>query len=179
MPGYWRAAPAASHQNENYLMINKVHFLRIVAVAMIVVQTGCQSSTRSGHSREHEVPAAGRAAVPAKQQKPDTSRPVAEYAENLDDQVTNNDFVVRLYPTLEATVFNADIRYGGNEVHQDITMLPSSYYKRIELKKGPLEGTCILGFVDPDGKFNEMKQIAASGTSIEVKTLKEYYLSNQ
>jgi hypothetical protein len=151
-----------------------------MAVVMIVFQTGCQSSTRSGHGREHKAPEAGRAAASAaKQEKPDTSRPVAEYTENLDDQVTNNDFVVRLYPTVEATVFTADIRYGGNEVHQDITMLPQSYYKRIELKKGPSEGTCILGFVDPDGKFNEMKQIVASGTSIEVKTLKEYYLSNQ
>jgi hypothetical protein len=151
-----------------------------MAVAMIVVQAGCQSSTGSGDGQGHKAHKAGRTAVsPAKHEKPDTSRPVAEYSENLDDQVTNNDFVVRLYPTVEATVFNADIRYGGNEVHQDITMLPSSYYKSIELKKGPSEGTCILGFVDPEGKFNEMKQIAASGTSIEVKTLKEYYLSNQ
>lgn len=109
---------------------------------------------------------------------PDTSRPVARYAANQEDAVTNNDFVVTIYPTLEPRVFTARISYGANEVRQDITMLPKSYYREITLKKGPGEGQCIFGFTDADGKFNEMKLISGSPTSIGIKTLKEYYLSN-
>lgn len=161
---------------------NKVVSGLVVALVTWMTGVGChEGGTRGSRhksserelSHTHEEKA-------AKHRSPvDTSRPVAQFSNNLDDQVTNNDFKVSLYPTAEETVFKIDIRYGGNEVHQEITMLPHSYYRRIVLKKGDGSGQCILGFVDMDGKFNEMKLITASGTSIGIKTLKEYYLSTQ
>lgn len=152
-----------------------------MAMLIGILAPGCQSGSQTGTRGKARtgLKGAGEAGPSGTDSQPDTSQPVATYGENLDDQVTDNDFRVGLYPTVEATVFEAHIQYGGNEVHQDITVLPKSYYKRLVLKKGPSAGTCIMGFTDPDGKFNEMKLITASGSSIEVKTLKQYYLSNQ
>lgn len=159
------------------------HIVWPLSLAMFVgiLAPGCQSGTQTGTRGKARtgLKTAADAGTSRRESPPDTSRPVAVYEENLEDQVTDNDFRVGLYPTVEATVFEAHIQYGGNVVRQDITVLPKSYYKRLVLKKGPTEGTCIMGFTDPDGKFNKMKLITASGTSIEVKTLKQYYLSNQ
>jgi hypothetical protein len=72
-----------------------------------------------------------------------------------------------------------DIRYGGNRATDEVSMLPPDYYKKIELRKGAVPGQCILGFVDNEGKFNEMTLITASSTRISIRKLKAYYLSNQ
>lgn len=148
---------------------------------LAMVSVGCRQGSRQASGNAASQEKASRRSSKAQQpaEAPDTSKPVAEYSANLNDDVTNNDFIVKLYPTLEQTVFQARIRYGGNEVSQDITMIPKEYYRRIILEKGDEDGTCVLGFEDPDGKFNEMKLITGSGTQIGIQTIKAYYLSNQ
>jgi hypothetical protein len=109
----------------------------------------------------------------------DTTEPVVIYSQNLDDQVTDNDFIVKVYPTLQDDQFRLVIRYGANRATDEVSTLPPQYYTSIQLRKGASPGQCILGFVDKKGVFNEMTLITASSTRIGIRKLKAYYLSNQ
>lgn len=144
-----------------------------LAVLVMVLMVACQNKA-PGSGKEAKA-----AAAMTRKSVVDTSKAVATYTANMEDQVTDNDFIVKIFPTSDETLFKADIRYGGNEVQEEISMLPKSYYKRIALKKKTGDGQCILGFTDTEGTFNEMKLITASRTSIGIKTLRTYYLSTQ
>lgn len=111
------------------------------------------------------------------EQKLDTNQAVATYETNTEDNVTNNDFIVKVFPTNTTDVFEIDIQFGGNAARDNVTMVPKAYYKKISLKKGNSDNECILGFIDTEGKFNEMRSITGSSTKIGIKTLKAYYLS--
>lgn len=109
----------------------------------------------------------------------DTTKPVAVFEANMRDQLDNNDFIVKVFPTAEDDKFKIDIQYGGNTASDELKMLPPEYYKKIALTKGNNSNECIVGFIDKDGKYNKMKLITGSGTSIIIKTLKAYYLSTK
>ncbi|MGH2645900.1 MAG: hypothetical protein ACRDE2_18255 [Chitinophagaceae bacterium] len=141
----------------------------------------CNQTNSSGKKEKKES-----AAIPQKQnnikQKPipiDTSKPVAAFEANMEDQVNNNDFIVKVFPTSTDDRFRINIQYGANTASDEFNMLPSEYYKKIALVKGENNNECILGFIDNNGKFNKMKLITGSGTSIGIKTLKKYYLSTK
>lgn len=138
----------------------------------------CHSHSKQGHHAKH----AERAAEKKTREDhvaTDTTKPVVIYSQNLADKVTDNDFIVKVYATGRNDAFRLDIRYGGNRATDEVSMLPPDYYKKIELRKGAVPGQCILGFVDNEGKFNEMTLITASSTRISIRKLKAYYLSNQ
>lgn len=144
-----------------------------------ILMISCHSH---GHKKEHRRNHGGRettAKTRAGHAPADTTTPVVIYSQNLDDQVTDNDFVVKVYPTLRDDQFRLVIRYGGNKATDEVSMLPPEYYTRIQLRKGASPGQCILGFVDTKGVFNEMTLITASSTRISIRKLKAYYLSNQ
>lgn len=109
----------------------------------------------------------------------DINKPVAAIELNKNDAVTDNDFIVQVFPTRKPNVFSIQIKYGGNAAKDEMTMLPKSYYKEIALRKGKNPNECLLGFIDKKGKFNTMKSITASGTHIGIKTVKAYYLSTK
>jgi hypothetical protein len=111
--------------------------------------------------------------------KTDINKPVAALTLNTDDEVTDNDFTVEVFPTRKQDVFSIKITYGGNTAGDEVTMLPESYYKKIALRKGKNDNECLMGFIDKKDNFNEMKSITASGTQIGIKTLKAYYLSTK
>lgn len=141
--------------------------------AIFVFATACQQpipGKRKRHGKNHQA---------TQKMVVDTLKPLAVFTDNMEDAVTDNDFSVKVFATGKTDIYRAMIRYGGNEVHDEIDMLPREYYKRIVLKPGAEHGQCIIGFDDPQGKFNEMKLITASGTRIGIKTLRAYYLTNQ
>jgi hypothetical protein len=109
----------------------------------------------------------------------DIHQPVAVFEQNMQDKVTDNDFIVKVFPDSIPNQYRLEIHYGGNEAQDNVTMLPRKYYKKIELRKGETDQECIFGFRDTEGKFNEMKLISVSGTQISIKTLRTYYLSTQ
>lgn len=140
----------------------------------------CHSGPKGRHTRKQTEAASGREKKGGgSHAAADTTKPVVIYSQNLADRITDNDFIVRVYPTAQEDEFRLEIRYGGNRATDQVSMLPPDYYKKIELRKGAMPGQCILGFVDNEGKFNQMTLITASSTRISIRKLKEYYLSNQ
>lgn len=109
----------------------------------------------------------------------DLAKPVATFEVNMQDPLNNIDFIVKVFPTMDDDKFKIDIQYGANTASDELKMIPSEYYKKISLIKGNNNNECIVGFIDNSGRFNKMKLITGSGTSISIKTLKAYYLSTK
>lgn len=151
-----------------------------IAVTLLLI-TACHEnqSKRSTQSKEKEKKEHIEKKEKPVHQKPDINTPVVTFEANTEDEVTDNDFIVKVFPTNTTDVFEVEIRYGGNVAKDDVTMVPKEYYKKISLRKGSNDNECILGFIDTEGNFKEMKSITASSTKIGIKTLKAYYLSTK
>lgn len=148
--------------------------------AFFLITACVQQKTDGGAGHNDKKKITGTHQGKVEDKKPvDTGKPVAVLSLNEDDEVSDNDFKVEIFPTEKEDIFKISIRYGGNTAGDELTMLPKSYYEKIALKKGKDGNECIVGFVDTKGKFNEMKSITASGTYIGIKTLKAYYLSTK
>lgn len=150
-----------------------------VGVSMLLM-VACNQNNKTQNTKriDKDTPAK----VPErKRQAPavDTDKAVATFELNTNDEVTDNDFKVQVYPTHTQDVFKVNIQYGGNTASDQLTMLPKEYYSKIALRRGSSNNECILGFVDKKGAFNKMKSITATGTHIGIKTLKAYYLSTK
>jgi hypothetical protein len=102
--------------------------------------------------------------------------PLAVFRSNLQDAVTDNDFIVKIFPLADGKMIRLDIRFGGNEVEDSVQMLPPDYYKKMAIHPGSDSNNCIVGFIDNDNHFREMIQIFGSPTAINLKTLHEYFL---
>lgn len=107
----------------------------------------------------------------------DVNKAVATFTQNMDDEVTNNDFIVNVYPTTTQNYYKVVIEYGANKAQDKIEFPPRQFYKEIALRKGKTNGECILGFIGNDGEFNEMNLISGSTTQIKIKALKAYYFT--
>lgn len=161
--------------------------LRSVCLISVLCMVCCLAACNQTHSSyKHEKGKREKSNIPNEQTikkhnatSIDTSKPVAIFEANMQDQLDNNDFIVKVFPTTEDDKFKIDIQYGGNTASDELKMLPPEYYKKIALTKGSNNNECIVGFTDNDGKFNKMKLITGSGTSISIKTLKAYYLSTK
>lgn len=154
----------------------------LISVLCMVCCLAACNQTNSSHKKEKKE----KSVIPNEQNikkhkatSIDTTKPVATFEANMQDQLDNNDFIVKVFPTTEDDKFKMDIQYGGNTASDALKMLPPEYYKKIVLTKGNNNDECIVGFIDNDGNFNKMKLITGSGTSISIKTLKAYYLSTK
>ncbi len=116
--------------------------------------------------------------VPEKK-KADLNKPVAVFSANKADEVTNNDFIVRVFPTEDPQEFKVEIQFGNNKAQDKVNFPPPKYMKKVVLKKGSRENTCILGFMGNEGKFNEMKEIVCTTTTIKINALKAYYFTTK
>jgi hypothetical protein len=162
------------------MSLNLVGKYLLNAVCLMGLLTmGCNNNTKKDHSGAGDSVAVTKLPSGKQEATTDTSEPEVIYRQNMNDQVTDNDFVVKLYPTSKADVFRLDIHYGGNAASDEVSMLPREYYKRFELRRGASDQECILGFIDPEGKFNKMTMITGSGTSIAIRKLKAYYITTQ
>ncbi len=109
----------------------------------------------------------------------DTGTPVAVYRANDTDVATNNDFLVKVYPTQDPKRFRVEMQFGENRAEDYVAFPDPQYYKEVALQKSDKANSCLLGFIGKDGKFNEMKEISGSTTQIKVTSLKAYYFTTK
>lgn len=140
--------------------------------------SGKKAGTRT--SAQHQEKSQKQKAEQKKVQEPlDPHVAVASYQHNMDDEWDNNDMVIQVFPSAKNDVYRLDMQYGQNKASDEVTLPPREYYQKVALRQGSTDDECILGIVDKDGKFLEMKSIKCSTTSIKVTTLKAFYISNQ
>lgn len=115
-----------------------------------------------------------------KQKQPvDLNKPVAVYRANEDDAATNNDFVVKVYPTKNVEQFKVVMNFGKNSAQTNIKFPNPKYFKKVALRKSDTANACLLGFIGKDGSFNEMKKIVCTSSQIKVNSIKAYYFKTK
>lgn len=99
---------------------------------------------------------------------------VAEYRVKTDNPLNDWYFSVRLYETKKT--FHYLIRLQFEEVSgTDTLKLPNfGAMPQPEIRKGPEQYSCIIGFLDKDKQFREYKKVYVVGDRLKITALKHY-----
>lgn len=99
---------------------------------------------------------------------------VAEYRVKTDNPLNDWYFSVRLYETKKT--FHYLIRLQFEEVSgTDTLKLPNfGVMPQPEIRKGPEQYSCIIGFLDKDKQFREYKKVYVVGERLKITALKHY-----
>ncbi|GAA4316243.1 hypothetical protein [Compostibacter hankyongensis] len=149
----------------------KVKNGKVLAVLLpVLLLAACQpGGKQEGKTQEPEESTAVRQPV-------DTTKAVAVFSRNKEDQFEDNDFTVQIFPTGNELVFRLDMRYGMNHAADKLTIPSDDIFKEMAIQPGEDNDHCIVGFNDKTGRFREMIEISGSRTRISMRTLRKYYI---
>lgn len=102
--------------------------------------------------------------------------PVAEYKIRTDDKLNEQYFSVKLYETTETMKYLAKVDYEGLPAEDTITLPDIGIIPQPVLQKGPEKYSCIVGLLDNNKAFRELKKIYVTdqGKELKITTLKHY-----
>lgn len=100
--------------------------------------------------------------------------PVAEYKVRTENPLNEWYFQVRLFETKKT--FHYVIRLQYEEIRgQDTLKLPNfGTLPKPEIRKGPEQYSCIIGFMDKDNQFREYKKVYVTENKLKIVALKHY-----
>jgi hypothetical protein len=102
--------------------------------------------------------------------------PVAEYTEKTGNPA--GDFVVKLYQTSKTTAFRVDIEYEGLPGDDTVKLPDLGTEPHPVLQKGEDKYSCIIGFLDNDKQFRELKLVHAKGDQLKIATLRHWVVTD-
>lgn len=100
--------------------------------------------------------------------------PVASYSEKVQDDLNDWRFAVDVYETKQTFKFLMKIEYMVQEAEDTLTIPNFGIMPKVEIRKGPTENSCIVGFLDKQGEFKEYKSVALKDKQLKISTLKYY-----
>jgi hypothetical protein len=144
--------------------------------------SACHSS--ASQSTDTDTPLAKRKDLPVFKRNPELrtqvkKEPVAEYKIRTDDKLNEQYFSVRLYETTATMKYLAKIDYEGLPAEDTITLPDIGITPQPVLQKGPEKYSCIVGLLDNDKAFRELKKIYVTdqGKELKITTLKHYIVT--
>jgi hypothetical protein len=90
---------------------------------------------------------------------------VAEFEEKTGR--LEGDFVVKLYQTPKTMAFRTDFEYEGLQGSDTIKLPDLGTEPHPVLQKGEDKYSCVIGFLDGDKKFRELKLVHAKGAELK------------
>jgi hypothetical protein len=118
---------------------------------------------------------------PPRQNSEDRSKikkePVAEYREPTGHR--NGNFIVKLYETSRTMRFRIDVDYEGLPGDDTLRFPDLGTPPRPVLKKGSTPLSCVIGFLDNDNLFREVKlvYVTPKGNQFKITTLRHWHVS--
>jgi hypothetical protein len=98
--------------------------------------------------------------------------PVAEYREKTGHIL--GDFVVRLYQTSKTMFYRADVEFEGLPGADTVKLPDLGTAPHPVLQKGTDKYSCIIGFLDNDKQFRELKLVQGKGDQLKIATLRHW-----
>ncbi len=111
--------------------------------------------------------------IPLTREKVENS-PIASYSEKVKDPLNDWRLAVDVYETKETFKFLMKIEYMVQEAEDTLTIPNFGIMPKVEVRKGPEENSCIVGFLDKQGEFKDYKLIALKEKQLKISTLKYY-----
>jgi hypothetical protein len=144
--------------------------------------SACHSS--ASQPTDTDTPLAKRKDLPMFKRNPELrtqvkKEPVAEYKIRTDDKLNEQYFSVRLYETTATMKYLAKIDYEGLPAEDTITLPDIGIIPQPVLQKGSEKYSCIVGLLDNDKAFRELKKIYVTdqGKELKITTLKHYIVT--
>ncbi len=105
--------------------------------------------------------------------------PVAEYKVKTDDKLNDQYFSVRLYETSFTMKYLARVEFEGLTGEDTVKLPDMGIPPQPSLEKGPEKYSCIIGLLDNDQQFRELKKVYVTdkGGELKITTLKKYIVT--
>lgn len=152
-------------------------FLSVILISLVTL-SACHSST-SGPSTDTDT--AQHRDLPTFKRNPELrtevkKEPIAEYKIRTDNKLNELYFSVRLYETTATMKYLAKVDYEGLPAEDTITLPDIGIIPQPVLRKGPEKYSCVIGLLDNDNAFRELKKIYVTdqGKELKITTLKHY-----
>jgi hypothetical protein len=160
--------------------MTKTTVARILVLSLAVL-SACHSSSSPGPSSADDTPLAKRRDLPTFKRNPETrvhvkKEPVAEYRVKTENKLNDLYFSVRLYETPLTMKYLAKVDYEGLTGEDTIKLPDVGIPPHPVLQKGPEKYSCIVGLMDNNNSFRELKKVYVTdkGSELKITTLKHY-----
>jgi hypothetical protein len=102
--------------------------------------------------------------------------PVAEYLEKIENRLNNGPFAVRLYETSKTMYYQVKVEFDGLPGEDTIKLPDLGTPPHPVLQKGKDQYSCIIGLLDNDRRFRELKLVRVTNhqSQLKITTLKHY-----
>lgn len=106
-------------------------------------------------------------------------KPVAEYRVRTENRLNEMFFSVRLYETRVTMKYLAKVEFEGLTGEDTIKLPDVGTEPHPVLQKGPEKYSCIIGLLDNDQHFRELKKVYMTdkGQELKITTLKHYVVT--
>lgn len=160
-------------------------FVRKIAVALLVPVffPACHSNS-ANPAVVTDTPAKARPVLPMFKRNPELrshvkKEPVAEYRVKTDNKLNDLYFTVRLYETPVTMKYAARVEFEGLTGEDTIKLPDMGSEPHPELQKGPEKYSCIIGLLDNNHQFRELKKVYVTdkGQELKITTLKHYMVT--
>jgi hypothetical protein len=148
-----------------------------------VVFAACHSSTKTP-DQAADSPAAARPALPMFKRNPVfrdhvSTDPVAEYKVKTSSKLNDLYFTVQLFETKETMKYRAKVDFEGMGGDDTVKLPDLGTPPKPILQKGPEEYSCIIGLLDNNKRFRELKKVYVTekGKELKITTLKHYMVT--
>lgn len=105
-----------------------------------------------------------------------SKEPVAEYREKTGHIL--GDFVVQLYQTSKTMYYRADLEFEGLPGTDTVKLPDLGTEPHPVLQKGGDNYSCIIGFLDSEKQFREIKLVRAKGDQLKITTLRHWVVTD-
>jgi len=154
-------------------------------VVALIFSFGCHSSAPgSPDAGKADSPAEAARTLPMFKRNPEfrdhvKKEPVAEYREKTDNRLNDMYFSVQLFETPQTMRYLAKVEFEGLPGEDTIRLPDLGTVPHPVLQKGPDKYSCIIGLLDNDHQFRELKKVYVvnKGTELKITTLKHYVVT--
>ena len=155
----------------------------VIVLSAMLTFSACHSTT-AGETDTTYTSMAKRRDLPAFTRNPEfrthiSKEPVAEYKVRTDNPLNDMYFSVRLYQTPATMKYLARVDFEGLTGEDTIKLPDIGLPPHPVLQKGPERYSCIIGLLDNNKAFRELKKVYVTDKEKELKitTLKHYMVT--
>jgi hypothetical protein len=156
--------------------------LSLIALLITPFFYACHSSGSDQHpGKDTMVVDAANPQLPKRRHNPEFREavkkdPVAEYKEETGR--IEGDFIVKLYQTPKTMAFRVAMEYEGLPADDTVKLPDMGTEPKPVLKQGGEKFSCIIGFLDDEKQFRELKLVHGKGNDLKVTTLKHWVVTD-
>jgi len=158
--------------------------LLITILLATTILPACNSSTTAAQATDNDTPLAKRRDLPMFKRNPEfrtniKKDAVAEYKVKTDNKLNDMYFSVRLYETPVTMKYRAKVEFEGLSGEDTIKLPDLGTPPHPVLQKGQDKYSCIIGLLDNNNAFRELKKVYVTdkGQELKITTLKHYIVT--